>query len=104
MPSKERRGKWQAFDALEGYKYSLKEADIERERIPRPTLMPDKIEELNRVLQNALAEDKDVKITYYRDGYLNKVEGKIDRLDPEVNKIKVRGIGIKLRDIIDIEE
>ena len=33
MPSKERRGKWQAFDALEGFKHSLKEAES-KGRIP----------------------------------------------------------------------
>lgn len=104
MPSKERRGKWQVFDALEGFKHSLKEAESERERIPRPTLLPDKIEEMNRIMQNALAEEKTLKITYYRDGYLNKAEGKIEKFDPAVNKIKIRGVGIKLRDIIDIEE
>lgn len=104
MPSKERRGKWQPFDALEGYKHSLREAEQERERIPRPTLLPDKIEEMNRNLQLALAEEKTLKITYYRDGYLHKVEGKVEKLDPVTNKIKIRGIGIKLRDIIDIED
>jgi DNA-binding winged helix-turn-helix (wHTH) protein len=104
MPSKERRGKWQPYDALEGYKNSLREAEYEKGKISRPALLPDKIEEMNRILQIAYSENRDLIITYYRDGYLHKIEGIVERIDQINGKIKIRSVSIKLRDIIDIEE
>ena len=50
MPNKERRGKWQPFDALEGYQRSLRQVEYERKKIPKPVLSEDALEELNDLI------------------------------------------------------
>jgi hypothetical protein len=104
MPSKERRGKWQAYDALEGYKQSLWEAEAEREKIEKPVLLPDKVEEMDRILNSAWEEARELKITYYQAGRLLKIAGRVERIDLAAKRITVGGISLKLKDIIDIEE
>jgi hypothetical protein len=104
MPSKQRQGKWQPYDALVGFQQSLRNAEFEQEKIPKPVLLPDQAEELNFRLFDAYDSQKQIIATYYQNGYLYKLEGKIQRIDPITREIKINNQKVKLNEIVDIEE
>ena len=104
MPSKERKGKWQPYDALEGYKATLRQVDYEKGKVEKPILMPDALEELNEQLNEAINNHKDIKVSYYKNGYIYDIEGVITRIDP-INKEIIIGLNkIKVNTIYSISD
>jgi len=88
MQNKDRKGKWQPFDALEGYGASLRDRECENKRIAKPILFPDELDALNEKLTNAYNEKELVKIEYYKSGFLEYIIGivsKIDLVNREIN-------------------
>lgn len=96
----DRKGKWQPFDALEGYKDKLKEVEINKEKIDKPILIEDKILEINNILKNY--KNEFVCIVYYNNGFLYKEEGFL-KIDYNNNYLKINDtIKINFNDIINI--
>lgn len=85
MPNK-RKGKWLAYDALEGYKEGLKEIDAEYERASKPILSENQLIEINNILLEAYQNKSKVKITTFYDGKIIIKEGLIIKIDL-INKI-----------------
>jgi hypothetical protein len=104
MPNKQRQGKWQPYDALIGFQQSLRNAEFEQEKIPKPVLFPDQAEELNFRLVNACDAQKQIRITYYQSGHLYQLEGRPEKLDSVARELKIKNQKIKLNDIVDIVE
>lgn len=102
MPNKERRGKWQPFDALEGYQRSLRQVEYERKKIPKPVLSEDALEELNDLIIYALESQKEVVVDYYQDGYRHFCEGFIKDINPIEGRIKIDNKVIKLNYLLKI--
>lgn len=73
--------KWSAFDALNGYHSMLKEMQHRLGKKARPMLSDDAYEILNRNMQEAVNDDKEVELSYYSDGYIKVTYGKIKKLD-----------------------
>jgi len=103
MPSKERQGKWQPFDALSGYQNSLRKVEHEKGKISKPVLLPDALEELNEKLVSAINNNDSVVISYYENGYINEIEGFISKVDTVYKEIVISSIKIKLNSIQDIK-
>ena len=61
MQNKDRKGKWQPFDALEGYKTSLREVELNKQKIEKPILFSDELELLNEKLTTAYNEKTYIK-------------------------------------------
>jgi len=105
MPKYIDRGlvKWGAFDALNGYSSMLSEMRYRLGKRERPVLSEDRIEELNRSLQEAWMEKKEIDVRYYHDGYYRHSYGFIARVDFEHRQIvlstKER---LKAEDIVEI--
>ncbi|HHU56573.1 MAG TPA: YolD-like family protein [Acholeplasmataceae bacterium] len=97
-----RKGKWQPFDALSGYKESLQQVENERKKIPKPILSEDMLEELNYKIQSVL--NCDIVIKYYYRGYINSVEGRIKKIDTINRELYIDDKKIKINNIIDIIE
>lgn len=108
MQSKERKGKWQPFDALEGYSDALRKVEREKEKREKPILLTDKLEELNEKLFNSFEEKKEIEIEYYNRGFLDKFVGvvsKIDYINKEIIINQEEGKKkLKINLIIDIKE
>jgi len=81
MPNKDRLGKWQPFAALEGFSNEIEKTRINKEKIEKPILMPDKLEELNEKLYTVFEEQKEIDIEYYNRGFLEHFFGKIKKID-----------------------
>lgn len=108
MQNKDRRGKWQPFDALEGYSSSLRDVEHKKQKIDKPVLFPDELELLNEKLTHAYNEKLMVTIEYYKNGYLEYTSGIIKKIDL-VNKEIIVSVDklskkIKLNMITKIEE
>jgi hypothetical protein len=105
MPNiKERQGKWQPYDALEGYQASLRKVEHEKGKIARPVLSPDALEELDEKLKRAMDTDQRIKISFYQDGYVKEAEGLIVKVDPIDRLVMLNSTSIKLSAILDIDE
>lgn len=108
MQNNDRKGKWQAFDALEGYKESLNQAKKEQEKKDKPILFSDEIQSLNEKLKEAYNLQSVINITYYNLGYLEHITGVVKKINL-VNKDMLvitndKSINIKFNAIIGIEE
>lgn len=73
--------KWNAFDALTGYNSMLQEMKYRMNKKVKPSLSSDQLDELNYKLQTAIAENLEVEIRYYDDGYIKFTYGKITKVD-----------------------
>lgn|SRR5690554_3471796 len=108
MQSKERKGKWQPFDALEGYKDSLRNCEREKQKIEKPILFSDELECLNEKLLHAFNEKRLVDIKYYKNGFLENIIGCIEKIDPIYKEILVKTDDsikkLKLNNILKIED
>lgn len=102
MPNNGRKGKWQPFDGLEGYQSALEHVDQEKEKAEKPILFPDELEELERKMTLAIQDNREVEITYYRNGYFYAVSGKIENTDAIGKAITVSGMKVKINAIRDI--
>ena len=104
MPNRERQGKWQPFDALDGYKTSLKRVEYEKDKITKPVIYPDQLEEMNEVLTSAFNNQEIVVIQFYRNGYIYEKVGLIDKVDPINKTIKIDNNNIKLNMIVNLNK
>lgn len=103
MPSnKERKGKWQAFDALEGYREALSDTERRLNRKAKPQLFPDAAEEIDQVLKQACDNKNNALIKYHENGYTHDVSGVITRVDMVEKTLTINNRTIKLHSIIHI--
>lgn len=97
-----RKGKWQPFDALTGYHEALEKVVLQKNKQARPVLASEYFEELNEKLYEALASKKEVSIKYYDDGYIYKVSGIISKVDTVYKMIIINNKKIPLNYITEI--
>lgn len=97
-----RKGKWQPFDALSGYREKLDEVNYEKEKKQRPVLSAEYFEELNLKLQQAILDQTEVCIKYYQDGYIYSIYGIISKVDPVYKTLTVNNQKISLLMITEI--
>ena len=104
MPSNLRKGKWQPFDALEGYKTSLRNIEKEKDKIEKPIIYPDHLEEMNEVLLSSFDEEKEVIVSFFKGGYIYDVSGYITNIDNNNHQIIINNKNkVKLSSITDIK-
>ncbi|MDT8336539.1 MAG: YolD-like family protein [Candidatus Izemoplasmatales bacterium] len=73
--------KWAAFDALNGYHSMLKEMQHRLGKKAKPILSDDDYEILNRNIQEAIINKKEIELKYYNDGYIKVTYGMVKKLD-----------------------
>lgn len=93
--------KWAPYRSLVEQSEFLNQMRYEKNKKARPTLTEDRMEEINRVLQNYQGEI--VGITYYSDGYTYLIKTKIKRIDIENRQLILQQGKLKFRDIVKIE-
>lgn len=108
MQSKDRKGKWQPFDALEGYGSAIRSVEYEKNKIEKPILFPDELEILNEKLAAAYEAQKEVLIKYYKNGYLEDIIGAVSKIDLVYKEILIKSNDsskkLKFNVIINIED
>lgn len=97
-----RKGKWQAFEALSSFKGTLGKALEDHQKIQRPILTQDRLEELDLQLQAALASGKEVNIRYYQNGRIEELLSKVLKVDVYQKQIHLEHGKVLLENIIDI--
>jgi len=73
--------KWAAFDALNGYHSMLKEMQHRLGKKEKPLLSEDDYDTINRNIQEAITEQKEIELKYYSDGYIKTTYGLVKKLD-----------------------
>lgn len=81
--------KWSPFDALKGYNDLIKMHEKKRNKIDKPILLEDKLEELDYILKEAYEFNQEVEIQYYEDGFIKYITGTINNIDVLNKKITV---------------
>lgn len=84
--------KWQPFNALEHYSDYLSSTFEEKEKIQKPVLSLEQIEEINNSL--TIYNHDEVEITHYKQGKILKITGIINKIDIAnqvlmINKTKI---------------
>lgn len=102
MPSKDRQGKWLPFDALTGFKTSLRKVEYDKDKINKPVISLDQLEEMNEVITSALNLQEEVIIKFYRGGYIYEISGLINKVDPINKVIIIADQNIKFNMIVNI--
>lgn len=80
--------KWGSFDALVGYSSMIEELKYKLGKKEKPSLSEDALEMMNRSLQDALKNDKEIELRYFQDGYTRHTYGKVFKIDYQ-NKLIV---------------
>ncbi|MEG0978133.1 MAG: YolD-like family protein [Bacilli bacterium] len=93
--------KWVAYKSLVEQDQFLQAHKYNKERIEHPVLLDDQIEKINRILTDNI--ENLLNITYFKNGYLYKEEGKIKKIDMNSHVIYINENAINLKDLIDIE-
>ena len=93
--------KYAPFQSLTAQAESLAKMKAKRNHKPKPQISADRIEEINSYLSGYSGQD--ATLTYWVDGDLRKLVGKIRKIDTNCRKIYLGPIGIDFSNIIDIE-
>lgn len=89
------------FASLKGFQECLREKEVQREE--RKLLARDAQEELQRCLQQAVIGDP-LKITYYEEGRYVSLQGRLVKIEVDMQKrLRLDKRWILLRDIAKIE-
>lgn len=80
--------KWVSL-MLPEYVQALRELEVDDYKINKPILDQQQYEELNRLIFEALANDKPVPFSYYSNGTVEVVTGKIQSIDEIKKEIRI---------------
>ena len=94
--------KWLPFDALTGYKNAILKLKEKREKIKEPILSIDQIEILNKTLNNAVRNMKNVRVYYYQKGLIYYLVGQIKKVDYIYKKINIDDLWLTADSIVEI--
>ena len=92
--------KWAPFASLIEQSICLEEMRYQKNKIEKPKISSERANKINAILTNYQKEI--VTITYFYDGYLYHIKGKIERIDTNRRIIKIEGGNIPFSEIIDI--
>lgn len=88
----------QPNDAAGAYRRApLRQTKAETQKVPKPMLGEDQLQEINVVLASALSERRVVDIKYWKDGFIKSkiaTPEKIDYVDRRLTFIDEFGIGL----------
>ena len=96
--------KWSPFDALSGRDEVLQKLLYELYKTQKVTLSDDETQEMNKTLDKAYKNDKQIAVEYYYDGYTYQTFGKIKKIDSTNKTIVLDTLeSFNVDDILDIK-
>ncbi|WP_332628876.1 YolD-like family protein [Halalkalibacter flavus] len=75
---------------LPEHKEALLERRMELNKVAKPELDEQELEEIGIIVTDSLKHELDVQITYWQDGMFYELIGIVDRIDWHCKKIKVK--------------
>ena len=93
---------FQAFDALPGLREALRKQELEHEKIPRPELSEEQLNELDDAIRR-LEKGQRIMIKSFEDGRYKRHEGIFEKLDIRKGFLLIGGETVLLGDIVEIE-
>ena len=91
--------KWNPFDALSGYGSMLEEMRRRRNAKEKPELSDDARAQLDLAFQEAITNQKEIELRYYRKGYVLVTYGHITAVD----HVK-RRLTLSTRETVDADD
>lgn len=73
--------KWAPFDALVGFQQMIQDVKYKMAKREKPLLLEDQLASMDIVLKDAVAQNKTLEITYYEDGYIKSMYGRVVKID-----------------------
>jgi len=99
--------KWQPFKTMPEQYERLEQYILDRNKIERPILSEDQLNELNDTLVYKMFHNPDITVSYFEDGYIQKKTGQIHKVDTLEQKLHMYEDDIlcqlNLLDIVEIE-
>lgn len=77
--------KWKAFYSIPELSKVVDELEDKKNKVEKPTLLPDAYEEMNYNLETALNKNQIIEIKYFKNGMFKTKSGNIKKIDP-INK------------------
>lgn len=93
--------KWLPFKSLKGQYEILEAYEREKEKVVKPELSDDKIEEINYKLVSLKPGDK-VKVKYYSNGFIKEAGLSFLSYDSLTDRLKFQTISLNTTDILDL--
>ena len=94
--------KWEPFNSVISSSKIIKNVLNEKEKIPKPVLSEDQIQNIaQRLLESYYAQDN-AEIFYYENGYIKKIIEQIKKIDPVNKKVYLSNKNIYFSQIIKI--
>lgn len=93
--------KWQPFNALEQFSEYINKTYSEHNKIEKPLLSDEQIEDLNEKL-SSYNHDL-VFITHFNNGYINKIQGIITKIDIQNQTLTIDKTRIHLSNLLKLE-
>ena len=94
--------KWAPYKSLIEQEDFMGNMKKKRKRIEKPFNLEEKCEEINTLL--CTYHGQKVEISYYNDGYIEKISGTIEMIDTTYKFLLVNGDKLYLRNVIDIQD
>lgn len=94
--------KWAPYKSLIEQEDFMGNMKQKKKRIDKPMNLQEKSEEINTLL--CTYHGQEVVISYYKDGYIEKISGTIDLIDTTYKFLLVNGDKLYLRNVIDIKD
>jgi hypothetical protein len=95
--------KWAPFNSVINGNQVLNELANNKNKITKPILSEEQIELLDRKIINSYTESSEITISYFKNNYINEVNGIITKLDPINKKIVINNkIILYFNNIINI--
>lgn len=73
--------KWAPFDGLAGFNDLYKELKYRLGKKEKPVLSEDQLYEMDINLQKAYHENSSIYLSYFQDGYIKQIYGKVTKID-----------------------
>ncbi|WP_062048256.1 YolD-like family protein [Bacillus sp. JCM 19034] len=80
---------WHMQFILPEHSEALQQWYSEQDKVPKPSLDEQVITEIGFVMMDSLNNEIDVKVVYWKDGFIKEVIGIIDRVDRQQKYMKI---------------
>ncbi|NLL68793.1 MAG: YolD-like family protein [Acholeplasmataceae bacterium] len=95
--------KWAPFDGLAGFNDLYNDLKYQLGKKDKPLLSEEQLYYMDITLKEAVINNSEVMITYYKNGYLSTLFGYITKLDDLKRLIYLDAIPFKIDQIVSIE-
>ena len=94
--------KWEAFNSVIYSSKIIKDVVKEKQKIKKPILSEEQLELINNQILEYYQTKEQVQITYYENGYINKISEYIKKIDSVNKKVYLTNRCIYFNQIIKI--